>query len=101
MFQEELPNLIHYITQCLENVDRQALLVLRTNDLIRSIEYALGMQERMCGVVTMTKCMMKSVYDYEIKVSILFHHYRELRTLGLKPAHKRPSGWSIRWVERA
>ncbi|XP_063826629.1 aarF domain-containing kinase 1 [Ostrinia nubilalis] len=67
VFQNELPNILHYITQCLENVDRQALLVLRTNDLIRSIEYALGMQERMCGFVTMTKCMMKSVYDYDYK----------------------------------
>ncbi|KAL0830529.1 hypothetical protein ABMA28_002689 [Loxostege sticticalis] len=86
MFQEELPNLIHYITQCLENVDRQALLVLRTNDLIRSIEYALGMQERMCGVVTMTKCMMKSVYDYEIK--------REPRMF-VKPLIALKYGWSI------
>lgn len=69
MFQNELPNLLHYITQCLENVDRQALLVLRTNDLIRSIEYALGMQERMCGFTVMTKCCLTSVYDFEYKTS--------------------------------
>ncbi|CAH0675536.1 unnamed protein product [Chilo suppressalis] len=67
VFQNELPNFLHYVTQCLENVDRQALLVLRTNDLIRSIEYALGMQEKMCGFTVMTKCCMISVYDFEYK----------------------------------
>ncbi|KAL4713146.1 hypothetical protein ACJJTC_018791 [Scirpophaga incertulas] len=69
IFQNELPNFIHYVTQCLENVDRQALLVLRTNDLIRSIEYALGLQERMCGFTVMTQCCMTSVYNFEYKNS--------------------------------
>ncbi|XP_063362677.1 aarF domain-containing kinase 1 [Cydia amplana] len=67
VFQNELPNFAHYITQCLEHVDRQALLVLKTNDLIRSIEYAVGMQERMCGFLVMTKCCIESVYNLEYK----------------------------------
>lgn len=66
-FQNELPNFLHHVTQCLEHVDRQALLVLKTNDLIRSIEYALGMQERMCGFMVMTKCCTKSIYQLEVK----------------------------------
>ncbi|XP_041980024.1 aarF domain-containing kinase 1 [Aricia agestis] len=66
-FQSELPNFLHHVTQCLEHVDRQALLVLKTNDLIRSIEYALGMQERMCGFLVMTKCCMESIYRLEYK----------------------------------
>lgn len=69
-FQNELPNLLHHVTHCLEHVDRQALLVLKTNDLIRSIEYALGMQERMCGFMVMTKCCTKSIYQLESKVNI-------------------------------
>ncbi|CAH1636519.1 unnamed protein product [Spodoptera littoralis] len=66
-FQNELPNILHYVTQCLEHVDRQALLVLKTNDLIRSIEYALGMQDRMCGFVVMSQCCVQSVYNLEHK----------------------------------
>lgn len=66
-FQNELPNFLHHVTQCLEHVDRQALLVLKTNDLIRSIEYALGMQDRMCGFMVMTKCCTKSIYQHEFK----------------------------------
>ncbi|XP_026733543.1 uncharacterized aarF domain-containing protein kinase 1 [Trichoplusia ni] len=64
-FQNELPNILHYVTQCLEHVDRQCLLVLKTNDLIRSIEYALGMQDRMCGFVVMSQCCVQSVYNLE------------------------------------
>lgn len=67
MFQKELPNILHYVTQCLEHVDRQALLVLKTNDLIRSIEYALGAQDRMCGFVIMSRCCYQSVYEAEYK----------------------------------
>ncbi|XP_023938687.1 aarF domain-containing kinase 1 [Bicyclus anynana] len=67
VFQNELPNFLHHVTQCLEHVDRQALLVLKTNDLIRSIEYSLGMQERMCGFMVMTKCCTESVYKLEYK----------------------------------
>ncbi|CAG9562773.1 unnamed protein product [Danaus chrysippus] len=68
-FQNEIPNFLHYVTQCLEHVDRQALLVLKTNDLIRSIEYSLGLQERMCGFLVMTKCCTKSIYNLDYKNS--------------------------------
>ncbi|XP_075975277.1 aarF domain containing kinase 1 [Anticarsia gemmatalis] len=66
-FQNEVPNILHFITECLEHVDRQALLVLKTNDLIRSIEYALGMQEKMSGFVVMSQCCVESVYKQEYK----------------------------------
>ncbi|XP_030023635.2 aarF domain-containing kinase 1 [Manduca sexta] len=66
-FQNELPNILHYVTQCLEHVDRQALLVLKTNDLIRSIEYALGTHERMCGFVVMSQCCIQSAYMQEYR----------------------------------
>ncbi|CAB3226922.1 unnamed protein product [Arctia plantaginis] len=67
LFQEEIPNILHYITECLEHVDRQALLVLKTNDLIRSIEHALQVQGRMSGFIVMSKCCVESVYKQEYK----------------------------------
>ncbi|KAG7298939.1 hypothetical protein JYU34_017406 [Plutella xylostella] len=66
-FQDELPHFLHYVTECLETVDRQALLVLKTNDLIRSIEHALGTREHMVGFQVMSKCCMKSIYNLEYK----------------------------------
>lgn len=80
-FQNELPSILHHITDCLEHVDRQALLVLKTNDLIRSIEYALGTQERMCGFVVMSKCCIQSAYREEInkEKSIFRRQYLNLK----------------------
>ncbi|XP_047520605.1 aarF domain-containing kinase 1 [Pieris napi] len=66
-FQNELPNFLNRVSQCLEYVDRQALLIMKTNDLIRSIEYSLEMQDRMCGFMIMTKCCTESVYKLELK----------------------------------
>ncbi|KOB76456.1 putative aarF domain-containing protein kinase 1, partial [Operophtera brumata] len=60
LFQKHLPDIMHYVTQCLEQMDRQTLLVLKTNDLIRSIEYTLGTQDRMCGFLVMSKCCVQS-----------------------------------------
>ncbi|KAM3964897.1 aarF domain containing kinase 1 [Aphomia sociella] len=80
-FQNELPNFLHYVTECLQHVDRQALLVLKTNDLIRSIEYALGTQERMCGFITMSKCCVKSIYqlEYMNSKSMISRQYLNLK----------------------
>ncbi|KAI5634361.1 ABC1 family domain-containing protein [Phthorimaea operculella] len=67
IFQDQMPNFMAQITECLETVDRQALLVLKTNDLIRSIEYALGLQEQMVGFLIMTKCCTESIYRLDYK----------------------------------
>ncbi|XP_045498783.1 aarF domain-containing kinase 1 [Colias croceus] len=66
-FQNELPNFLHHVTHCLQHVDRQALLVMKTNDLIRSIEYALSVQDKMCGFLVMTKCCTESIFKLEVK----------------------------------
>lgn len=52
-----LPN----ISDILEQVDRQMLLVLKTNDLIRGIESSLGTQNRMTSFWVMAKCCVRSV----------------------------------------
>lgn len=51
-----------HISDILEQVDRQMLLVLKTNDLIRNIESTLGTQNRMTSFLVMSKCCVKSVF---------------------------------------
>lgn len=50
-----------HISEILEHVDRQMLLVLKTNDLIRSIETSLGTLDRMTSFLVMSKCCIRSV----------------------------------------
>lgn len=49
------------ISDILEQVDRQMLLVLKTNDLIRGIEYTLQTNNRMTSFWVMSKCCVRSV----------------------------------------
>lgn len=46
MFQNEIPNLLPVISEILDRVNRQMLLILKTNDLLRGIEYTLKTQSR-------------------------------------------------------
>ncbi|KAI8421638.1 hypothetical protein MSG28_009634 [Choristoneura fumiferana] len=61
-----------FACMCLEHVDRQALLVLKTNDLIRSIEYALHMQDRMCGFLVMSRIIdnVKIPFGKDVKIRL-------------------------------
>lgn len=54
-----------HISDILEHVDRQMLLVLKTNDLIRNIESTLGTQNRMTSFLVMSKCCVKSVFHQD------------------------------------
>ncbi|XP_030377702.1 uncharacterized aarF domain-containing protein kinase 1 [Scaptodrosophila lebanonensis] len=51
-----------HISDVLEQVDRQMLLILKTNDLIRGIESTLGTQNRMTAFWVMSKCCVQSSY---------------------------------------
>lgn len=55
------------IADVLEQVNRQMLLILKTNDLIRGIETTLGTHNRMTAFWVMSKCCVRSVYDEEKK----------------------------------
>lgn len=66
-FQTEVPNLLPIISKVLENVDRQMLLVLKTNDLIRSIEHTLQTSTRMSAFMEMSACCIKSVYGEKFR----------------------------------
>lgn len=47
MFQTEIPNLLPVINEILARVNRQMLLILKTNDLLRGIESTLQTQSRL------------------------------------------------------
>ncbi|EDW49231.1 GM11887 [Drosophila sechellia] len=51
-----------HISDVLEQVDRQMLLILKTNDLIRGIESTLRTQNRMTAFWVMSKCCVQSSY---------------------------------------
>lgn len=51
-----------HISDVLEQVDRQMLLILKTNDLIRGIESTLRTQNRMTAFWAMSKCCVQSSY---------------------------------------
>ncbi|VDK78802.1 unnamed protein product [Litomosoides sigmodontis] len=55
--------LIPEISQVLERMPRAMLLILKTNDLLRSIEYRLGTQGRADTFVQMTRCCVRSVHQ--------------------------------------
>jgi aarF domain-containing kinase len=67
LFQKEIPNLLPKITEVLEKVNRHMLLILKTNDLIRSIEYNLNTHTRMSAFLEMSLYCVKSVYGEKLK----------------------------------
>lgn len=57
------------IADILEQVDRQMLLILKTNDLIRGIETTLKTHDRMTAFWAMSKCCIRSIRNQEISKS--------------------------------
>lgn len=60
------------IADILEKVDRQMLLILKTNDLIRGIETTLKTQDRMTAFWVMSKCCVKSIRNERVLQSKSF-----------------------------
>ncbi|XP_037819172.1 aarF domain-containing kinase 1 [Lucilia sericata] len=58
-----------HISDVLEQVDRQMLLILKTNDLIRGIESTLRTQNRMTAFWVMSKCCLHSSFSEEMTQS--------------------------------
>lgn len=67
MFQQNVPNLLPQISDVLDRVNRQMLLILKTNDLMRCIEYSLHTQSRMTAMMEMSKCCVRSVYGEKLR----------------------------------
>ncbi|XP_065577696.1 aarF domain-containing kinase 1-like isoform X2 [Artemia franciscana] len=55
------------IADVLNRVPREMLLIFKTNDLLRSIEYALKTQHSMSSFITMSRCCVRSVYLEKLK----------------------------------
>lgn len=67
LMQSNTSLVMTHITDILQHMDRQMLLVLKTNDLIRSIETNLQTQGRMTAFWVMSKCCIKSIYREELR----------------------------------
>lgn len=66
LVQSNTTLVLPHISDILEQVDRQMLLILKTNDLIRGIETTLKTQNRMTSFWVMSKCCVKSVATHDI-----------------------------------
>lgn len=67
LFQQNIPNLLPQISTVLDRVNQQLLLILKTNDLMRGIEYSLNTQSRMTAMMEMSKCCIRSVYGEKLR----------------------------------
>ncbi|KAL1131665.1 hypothetical protein AAG570_011278, partial [Ranatra chinensis] len=67
-FQRDIPKVLPYIFKTLAIVNRELLLILKTNDLLRGIECTLQTQNRMSAYMVMSKFCVRSVYDNRIKL---------------------------------
>ncbi|XP_064212499.1 aarF domain-containing kinase 1 isoform X2 [Tribolium castaneum] len=63
LFQREFPNVLPQISGVLDKVNRQMLLIFKTNDLMRGIEHTLKTSARMGAFCVMSQCCVKSVYS--------------------------------------
>jgi len=68
-FERDFPLVLNKITETLDLVNREMLLILKTNDLIRGIEFSLNTQYRMSSYFVMSKFCVKSIYAEQIKRS--------------------------------
>lgn len=66
-FQREIPNLLPKISNVLDRVNRQMLLIFKTNDLMRGIEHSLHTQARMSAMIEMSRCCVRSVYGEKLR----------------------------------
>ena len=55
------------ITQLLNKVPRQLLLILKTNDLLRSLDHTLQASSHTHSFITMSKVCVKTIGDEERK----------------------------------
>ncbi|KAJ8979444.1 hypothetical protein NQ317_006758 [Molorchus minor] len=65
--KQNFTGILPKISEVLQNVDPQMLLVLKTNDLMRGIEHTLRTGTRMGAFCVMSECCVKSVYKQRYK----------------------------------
>lgn len=67
--QENFTGILPQISDVLQSVNKQMLLILKTNDLMRGIESSLKTSARMGSFRVMSKCCVNCVYDKKCKES--------------------------------
>ncbi|KAK5650103.1 hypothetical protein RI129_001132 [Pyrocoelia pectoralis] len=67
--KQALPRYLPQISGILENVNRQMLLILKTNDLIRGIEHTLHTHCRKAAFKVMSQYCVKSIYQDKLEIS--------------------------------
>lgn len=65
--QKELSSFLPQISNVLDRVNRQMLLILKTNDLIRGIEHTLKTNKRMGAFRVMSSCCIRSIYNEKLE----------------------------------
>lgn len=65
--QKEFPTVLPQISSVLQSVNRQMLLILKTNDLIRGIEHTLKTNKRMGAFRVMSSCCIRSIYSEKLE----------------------------------
>lgn len=65
--QAGIPLYLAEITQLLDNVPRQLVLILKTNDLLRGIEHQLGSSQHAQSYITMSKYCVRAIGAHEVR----------------------------------
>ncbi|KAK4883427.1 hypothetical protein RN001_006746 [Aquatica leii] len=81
--QTALPKFLPQISGILENVNRQMLLILKTNDLIRGIEHTLGTHTRNGAFRIMCYYCIRSIYSQK-----LYYCHTKIQRLKVSVAEK-------------
>lgn len=64
--QLKIPHYLPEITQLLDGVPRQLVLVLKTNDLLRGIEHSLGTGPQLTSYLTMAKSCLRALGEHQV-----------------------------------
>ena len=64
--QLNIPHYLPEITQLLDGVPRQLVLVLKTNDLLRGIEHTLGTGPQHSSYLTMAKSCLRALCEHQV-----------------------------------
>ncbi|VEN37521.1 unnamed protein product [Callosobruchus maculatus] len=65
LMKQSFTSILPQISEVLQNVNPQMLLILKTNDLMRGIEHTLKTGARMGAFREMSQCCIKSVYNLQ------------------------------------
>ena len=65
IIQEEISMWIPEMSQILENVPKEMILILKTNDLLRGLETTLGCRPDAGSFITMSSYCLQCMYEFE------------------------------------